>query len=287
MTHNPRRGEGVARCSGSPTNPRKVACRAQCGACSSGGERQTRQPTIKRLRRRSQIPCHKPLQELRYVRSAPHSGLAPRPRSGLSTRSAGRVFTSVGQVDILAAYRGRGRPWKSVSSIRRAIRSPTYSGALGTKLTPDLLDAVRAEVLAVHPANLDLQLLVLWPLPVEGRRLTAHVVVGWGDLLCLTDWLDSAALTVSAHQFHELLRSIAKRFGTDDELRARRVMVATRSALSAIASSTIRTARSLRLRRVPTPEGTVRRSHWLDAWRQTERPSIPGNSPCSNCAVLN
>src|SRR4249920_36301 len=70
-------------------------------------------------------------------------------------------------------------------------------GALTVELTPDLLDAIHAKVVAVHAADLDFEMLVALAADRQ-RTIDRGIVGGWGNLQNPADGLDSPALAVSA-----------------------------------------------------------------------------------------
>src|SRR5438270_257763 len=75
--------------------------------------------------------------------------------------------------------------------------------AFSIELAPDLLDAVHAEVGAVHACDLDLQPLIA-ELPGGRQPRDGGVVRGRGDLQRRTDRLDSPSLAVLVDELHDL-----------------------------------------------------------------------------------
>src|SRR5215203_4529281 len=107
------------------------------------------------------------------------------------------------------------------------------------ELTPDLLYAVHAEVVAVDARDLGLQMFVA-ELSRCGRTREHRVVGGWRDLQCLTDRLDSPALAVSADELHDFLGRRGSSSAAKKAEAALRISLARRSSRTSRSSSTIR-----------------------------------------------
>src|SRR5919202_89619 len=80
-----------------------------------------------------------------------------------------------------------------------------HGDALAVELAPDLLDAVHAEVAAVHASDVGLQPLIA-QLPGRGPARDRGVVRGWGDLQGPADRLDPPEPAVSANEAHAFFR---------------------------------------------------------------------------------
>jgi hypothetical protein len=116
--------------------------------------------------------------------------------------------------------------------------------ALAVELTPDLFDAIDAEVCAVHASDLDLQPLVA-ELPSTLLASEHGVVRGRGDLQRLADRLDSPALAVSAYELHDFLGSRGSSSAAKKAEAAFRISLARRSSRTSRSSSAIRRCSSV------------------------------------------
>src|SRR5438874_6520195 len=137
----------------------QMAISRASSASSACNEFETRQPTMDRLNTSiTNATYTKPVQVLTYVRSETHNRFGAEAVKLRSTRSAGRGLSSSGIV--VRFFLPRTTPLRSRSSISLATRSRPILWVFPVELTPDLLNAVHVEVVAVHPPDLTLQLLV-------------------------------------------------------------------------------------------------------------------------------
>src|SRR5712691_661818 len=153
-----------------------------------------------------------------------------------STRSAGRAPTSPGTV--VRAFLPRTAPTNPRSRISRATRSRPHRDAFPEQLSPDLLNPVDAEVVAVHATDVPLQLLVAHP-PRCGPPAFDRIVSRGGNLQRLADRLDPESITIRV--------DIAGHFGSrGSSSRAKKaeavfkISLARRSSRFSFSSSTIR-----------------------------------------------